>query len=107
MRLVIVVVLGSLAVSCSSGDRSPGSLRVESGSYVTPEIGMFKSLDPDGDNLLLTGGDSLCVQPVDSTAITCVAMPDDSSVRELAGGWAPDGSRFVFHARNGSWRPRL
>lgn len=60
---------------------------------------MFKSLDPDGENLLLAGGDSLCVQAIDPTAIICAAMPDDSSVRELAGGWASDGSRFVFHDR--------
>ena len=71
---------------------------VTSVAYVTPELGFYESVGPDGSLLVVASG--ICVEPTDSEGSdTCATLPGGNSVGDAAGGWAGDGSRFVFHDR--------
>ncbi len=88
-----------LVAACSSGGGSEEPVRVTSGIYVTPEVGVYQSVAPDG-SLLIAAGRDICVEPTDSDSRTiCASLPGDNTVGEAAGGWAGDGSQFVFHDR--------
>lgn len=88
-----------LVAACASGEDSGESLRVTSGTYVTPEAGVYQSVAPDG-GLLMVAGHDICVERTDSDSKTiCATLPGDDTVGDAAGGWASDGSQFVFHDR--------
>jgi Tol biopolymer transport system component len=60
------------------------------------------SWSPDGEWIAFIGGDgSLRLVHPDGTGLHEVALPDDFSIEEAAGGatWSPDGAWLAFAAR--------
>jgi Tol biopolymer transport system component len=51
--------------------------------------------------MVVADGEQICVQKLDDLGIQCLTSPPEFRSRpHLVGGWAPDGTTFVFHDRS-------
>ena len=68
-------------------------------------VGEVQSVAPNGSVMVVADGEQVCVQRLDGLDVECLPSPPKFRSRpRLVGGWASDGSSFVFHDRSATYR---
>lgn len=81
--------------------RTDPGLGIAKAGYVLRALGDVQSVAPDGRVMVVAGGEQLCIQKLDVVDVECLASPPEfRSHPHLVGGWAPDGTTYVFHDRS-------
>lgn len=81
----------------AASSTDPG-LAIGQATYVLRAVGDVQSVAPNGSVMVVADGDQVCVQRLDVLGVDCLPSPPEFRSRpRLVGGWASDGSRFVFH----------
>jgi Tol biopolymer transport system component len=68
--------------------------------YVRGALGDVQTIAPGGQVMVVADGEQICVQELDDQDTECLAAPAEFRSPRLTGGWAPDGTTFVFHDRS-------
>jgi len=102
-RFVTVgLVLMLVAPMSGCGGSAGAPTTVESGRFVTPEVGAVISPSPDGRHLLVGDEDRLCLQSIDEGGVNCTEWAGGSNPRDLDTRWTPDSSKVVLLDRRAS-----
>jgi len=84
----------------AASSTDPG-LAIGQASYVLRAVGDVQSVAPNGSVMVVADGEQVCVQRLDVLDVECLPSPPEFRSRpRLTGGWASDGSSFVFHDRS-------
>jgi Tol biopolymer transport system component len=79
---------------CGSEGGAPTG--IESGRFVSPEVGIVLSVSPDGRQLLVGDGGQICLQSIDEGGVRCTEWRGGSLGGSFAAQWTPDGSKVVI-----------
>ncbi len=97
-RLALVVAAALVVVACSGSTDELPPYGDATASYVTPLMGEIQALSPDGELLVVSDGNDICLQSIDEGLLDCFVWIDEPDpIRpRFASDWSSDGSSLFF-----------